>query len=145
VPDFVLPETTRWGARRFIDPAIHEVLKLVQEGDATVGWTGDSRLGFYMDTDGPYAGRWALVRFPEDGSPERIIARAKPGVDIRTLPAHLAYHDTRRRGALADLEAEAAKAEKATADAERENIGEAVDTWLSRATRHAGPAPQRAS
>jgi hypothetical protein len=145
MPDFTLPETTRWGARRFIDPAIHEVLNKVQYGDASVGWEGDERLGFYLDTDGPYAGRWALVRFPEDGSPERIIARAKPGVDIRTLPAHLAYHDTRRKGAVEELEREAAKAEAASKHQENEQIGEAVDTWLSRATRHAGPAPQRAS
>jgi hypothetical protein len=145
VPDFVLPDTTRFGARRFIDPSVEEVLKLVRFGDPTVGWVGDERLGFYLMQKGRLAGRWALVRFPEDGSDEVIVALSQPGVDLRTLPAHLAYHDMRRKGAEDDLAAEVRKAEKANAHQESEQLGEAVDTWLSRATRHVGPAPQRAS
>jgi hypothetical protein len=142
---FALPTTTRSGARRWLDPAVQDVARKIHDGDPTVGWSGDERLGLYLATEGPYAGQWELVRFPEDGSPEMIVARAKPGVDIRTLPAHLAYHDMRRKGAVEDIERDAMVAEAAHKAMEKQQVGEAVDTWLSRATRHAGPAPQRAS
>jgi hypothetical protein len=145
VPDFSLPTTTRGGSRRWLDPAIEDVARKIHEGDATVGWVGDPRLGLYLATDGPYAGRWELVRWPEDGSPEQVVARARPGVDIRTLPAHLAFHDMRRKDAEKDMEEVFAKEERAAKHRDEEQMGEAIDTWLSRATRHAGIVPQRAS
>lgn len=141
---FVLPSTTQHGSRQWLDPEVEEVVRILHHGDPTVGWSGDERLGLYLATDGPYAGQWELIRFPEDGSREHIVARSQPGVDLRTLPAHLAYHDMRRRNAV-NLENEIAKAERAVAAKEKADLGVAVDTWLSRATKRTGPAPARTS
>lgn len=145
MPEFSLPEHTRTGARRWLDPAIEEVSRILHEGDPTVGWSGDPRLGLYLATEGPYAGCWELVRWPEDGSPELIVARSKPGVDIRTLPAHLAYHDMRRKGAEADLERDALVAEAAQKAREDTEVKVAVDDFLVHATRRTGLRPARTS
>jgi hypothetical protein len=138
---FALPQYTRAGARRWFEPAVEEVARLIREGDPTVGWVGDDRLGLYLCTDGPYAGSWELVRWPEDGSPEHIVARSKPGVDIRTLPAHLAYHDMRRKGAEEDLERDALVAEAAQKAKQDADVKVAVDDFLVSATRRSRPAP----
>jgi hypothetical protein len=138
---FALPQYTRAGARRWFEPAVEEVARLIREGDPTVGWVGDDRLGLYLCTDGPYAGSWELVRWPEDGSPEHIVARSKPGVDIRTLPAHLAYHDMRRKGAEEDLERDALVAEAAQKAQQAADVTVAVDDFLVSATRRSRPAP----
>jgi hypothetical protein len=76
----------------------------LREGDATVGWTGDERLGVY------YAdGRVEIRRLCEDGE-LRTVMRSRPGRKILDTQAlrFLAEHDSQSRRAYdvrADMDA----------------------------------------
>jgi hypothetical protein len=93
-----LPVLLNDGSSLLMDSDFDRRLK---EGDASIGWTGDERLGVY------YAdGRLELRRLCEDGE-LRVIMRARPGVkvlDTQTL-RFLAEHDSQSRRAY-DVRAE---------------------------------------
>lgn len=67
----------------------------LHNGDASVGWTGDERLGVYHEH-----GRIEIWRHCEDGVP-RLIVRSRPGMDKLDagLLRFLAEHDSQSRRA----------------------------------------------
>jgi hypothetical protein len=69
--------------------------KRLKEGDPSIGWTGDERLGVY------YAdGRIEIRRLCEDGE-LRVIMRSRPGMQVLDTQAlrFLAEHDSQSRRA----------------------------------------------
>lgn len=72
----------------------HDFVDRLKNGDPTIGWLGDERLGVYQEGD-----CLAIKRLCEDGV-LRTICRSKPGVrylNTETL-RYLARHDSRGEG-----------------------------------------------
>jgi hypothetical protein len=87
---FTLPELLPDGTSLLRDSDFDDRL---HNGDATIGWTGDPRLGVYLEDD-----RVVLMRLCEDGV-LRPIMRSKPGhrrLDTAAL-RFLAEHDSQSR------------------------------------------------
>lgn len=87
----VLPSVLPGGETLLQD---HDFVTRLHEGDASIGWLGDERLGVYLADD-----RIEIWRHCEDGEP-RLILRSRPGhrmLNTDTLRV-LAAHDSRRRG-----------------------------------------------
>jgi hypothetical protein len=89
------------GMSLYVDSDFYDRL---HNGDASVGWTGDPRLGVYHEN-----GRLEIWRHCEDGVP-RLIVRSRPG--LNTLDGgvlkFLAEHDSQSRRAYdvrADMDA----------------------------------------
>src|ERR1041384_5246756 len=93
-----LPVLLNDGSSLLMDADFDRRLK---EGDASIGWTGDERLGVY------YAdGRIEIRRLCEDGE-LRVIMRSRPGMKLLDTQAlrFLAEHDSQSRRAY-DVRAE---------------------------------------
>jgi hypothetical protein len=87
-----LPVLLNDGSSLLMDADFDRRLK---EGDASIGWTGDERLGVYYAN-----GCLELRRLCEDGE-LRVVMRARPGMkvlDTQTL-RFLAEHDSQSRRA----------------------------------------------
>lgn len=90
-PTLLLPTFLPGGESLLQD---HDFVKRLHEGDASIGWLGDERLGVYFADD-----RIELWRHCEDGE-MRLILRSRAGhrtLNTDTLRV-LAAHDSRRRG-----------------------------------------------
>jgi hypothetical protein len=111
------------GMSLMVDPDFYDRLHY---GDATVGWTGDERLGVYHEN-----GRIELWRHCEDGE-MRLIVRSRPGMDRldASILKFLAEHDSQsRRGynAADEIVAAAVKAEYERAKKEADRSAEMAD------------------
>jgi hypothetical protein len=139
---FVLPEmASRGRARLWRDPTVEDIVRRMHEGDATLGWSGDERLGLYFGTKEPNIGRWLVIRFDEQGD-EHIVCRSKPGAWLGGLIPFLAENDQRRRNALDIVELldrEDRERDRARNEAERA----AADHFASQATRRRAPLGRR--
>lgn len=87
-----LPVLLNDGSSLLIDGDFEDRL---HNGDATIGWSGDERMGLYFSN-----GCVELRRLCEDGE-LRVIARSKPGVRFigTDLLRQLAEHDSQSRRA----------------------------------------------
>jgi hypothetical protein len=122
---FVLPETALKGkARIWTDPVVADITRRMHEGDATLGWEGDERLGLYITEDN----RWLVVRH------EYTIVRSKPGASLIGLIPALAEGDQRRRNATSIVAAFDA-ADRESESQERQKIAEAAEAFLQRSYR----------
>lgn len=128
---FFVPETMKRGKGRiWKDPAVLDIVKRMHEGDATLGWSGDKRLGLYIITEGPLAGGWAVVRHAENGE-EYTILVGKPGASLIGLIPKLAEGDQRRRLAL-DINKMLDAEDRKKAAQDQEQLDVAVDEFLRR-------------
>ena len=110
-----------------------DFMRRLREGDATIGWTGDPRLGVYHADD-----CIEIHRLCEDGE-VRLIMRSKPGVTSLGSEAlrFLAEHDTQSRRAydpVEEINRHNAGVEKSIADREKDRRGEAAErlAWALR-------------
>lgn len=82
-------------ATLWIDGDVAELVKAMHEGDPTLGWEGDERLGIYRNDKG----QWEIGRLGEDGQ-MYLILRSRPGAVLdRSVLVRLAEADQRRRNA----------------------------------------------
>lgn len=111
------------GMSLYVDADFYDRL---HNGDASVGWTGDPRLGVYHEH-----GRIEIWRHCEDGEP-RLIVRSRPGMDKLDagLLRFLAEHDSQSRRAYdarADMDAVNAAVQKEYDRQAKERMEESYD------------------
>jgi hypothetical protein len=111
------------GMSLYVDSDFYDRL---HNGDASVGWTGDPRLGVYHEH-----GRIEIWRHCEDGEP-RLIVRSRPGMDKldASVLRFLAEHDSQsRRGydVRADMDAVNAAVKKEYERQAKERLADAAD------------------
>lgn len=129
--DFSTPEYMKRGkGRLWKDPAVLSIVRRMHEGDETLGWSGDKRLGLYIITEGPLAGGWAVVRHAEDGE-EYTILVGKPGASLIELIPKLAEGDQRRRLAL-DINKMLDEEDRKREAKDQAQLDVAVDEFLRR-------------
>lgn len=139
---FVLPEMASKGrARIWRDPTVESIVKRMHEGDPTLGWSGDERLGLYYGVKEPNIGRWLVIRFDEEGN-EHIVCRSNPGASLIGLIPFLAENDQRRRNATDIIELmDREDAARAAAGQRAEQA--AIEHFASQATRRRAPLGRR--
>lgn len=92
MPGFLLPAYVN-GQPTWMEEADPEIVRLLQQGDPTIGWEGDPRLYIRRNH---HSGGWTVWRLGEDGREYAICSSKGEHKLDKSLLTRLRDHDTRR-------------------------------------------------
>lgn len=112
------------GQQTWMAEADPEIVKLLQEGDPTIGWEGDPRLYIRRNN---YTGGWTVWRLCEDGQ-ERAICSSKASHNLdKSLLIRLRDHDSRKVDVFQKVDKQNTAAKKAQDTAQEEFVHEMLE------------------